>query len=174
MYQRPQVTSYNTQLPMRGLCTCLFPLLGWKPSFCPSQEQLFTVSPREVLLKARVLLYALDPLLDGEQAKEQEAAEKTFPRSLSYLFDSYIFCYCGHRAFKEDWRAGKGTPGSHPSSQDHLPMDSTSQAWEKQVTGVRHKDPWLEVKGCRVNRQMDSDCLGGSPILPPVLRVPGL
>lgn len=80
------------------------------------------MSPKEILLKARALLHAPDPLLDGEQTKEQEAAEKTCPCSLSSLVDSSIYCCGGHRAFKAGWRAGNSTPGSHSSSQ-HLPSN---------------------------------------------------
>lgn len=66
-------------------------------------------------------------------------------------------------------------PQAHiPLPSIHLPLGSTSQAWGKQVTRMRQREPWLEVKGYRVNKQMDSDCLSGSPTLPPVLRVPGL
>lgn len=66
-------------------------------------------------------------------------------------------------------------PQAHtPLPNIHLPMDSTSQAWGQQVTGVKQREPWLEVKTCRVNEQMDSDGLGRSPTPPPALSVPGL
>lgn len=50
------------------------------------------MSPGDVLFKASAPPYA-SGTLEGEQEKEQEAAEKTLPCSSGCLSDSYI-CFC--------------------------------------------------------------------------------
>lgn len=48
------------------------------------------MSPRDILCKASAPVYASGSL-DGEQEKELETTEKTFPCSLGRLSDSCVF-----------------------------------------------------------------------------------
>lgn len=54
--------------------------------------------------------------------------------------------------------------GGHTSLPNiHLPIDSTSQVGGAGLRGEA-EGAWLDVKGYRVNKQVDSDCLGGAPL----------
>lgn len=147
------------------------PWLEQKLRFCHLKEQLFTVSPRDVLFKNSASLSASGSL-DGGQEEEHEAVRKHFPAAWAASL-TLTFTFVGEqvRAFSGGYRDCAG-----PRLTPPFPKSTFQQAAHSRPGGTGHRGQaegvWLEVKGCRVNKQMDSVCPDWRPAFPRVLRAP--